>query len=195
MIKNWQIFNESVSNELTKEQAQEIIYYFSENSRPDKKISDEFYDTFGDHFIYYETGYEEMKQYVRDLLSKCKENQDLTNKMIEMYHKIRKEREIFPEAHEIEEMLSDFMDLEDFSFMIYSTESEYKIKLWKSEVKSLDLFIKYCQNINGSLDRLESPDYKTKLTKCEFSNDINNMGREYGYVRFEIILKKIWSKR
>ena len=191
MIKSWNSFNESVSNELTKEQAQEIIYYLSEDSSPDRKIADEFYNLFGEHFTYYETGYEEMKQFVRDLLSKCKGNEDLTNKVIEMYHKIRKEREIFPEAFEIEEIFADFMDLEDFTFMIYSTDSEYSIRLSKDNVNNLDSFIKYCQDVRNYLIRLQSPDYRTKLTKCEFLNDYNIHDKEYGFVFFEVRLKKI----
>ena len=195
MIKNWQIFNESNSNELTKEQAQEIIYYLSEDSSPNKKISEEFYNSFGEHFVYYETGYEDMKQFVKDLLSMCKGNQDLTDKMIQMYQKIRKEREIFPEAFEIEEIFADFMDLEDFTFMIYSTDSEYTIRLSKDNVKNLDSFIKYCQDVRSYLIRLKSPDYSTKLTKCEFLNDHNIYDEEYGWIFFEVRLKKNWSKK
>lgn len=194
MIKSWNSFNESVSNELTKEQAQEIIYYFSEDSSPDKGITEEFYNLFGDHFTYYETGYEDMKQFVKDLLSRCKGNQDLTDKMIQMYHKIRKEREIFPEMFEIEEIFADFMDLEDFTFMIYSTDSEYRIRLSKDDVKNLDSFIKYCQDVRSYLVRLQSPDYSTKLTKCEFLTDYNIVQKEFGFVFFEIRLKKDWSK-
>ena len=115
MIKSWNSFNESISNELSRVQAQEIIYYLSEESSPNHKITKEFYDTFGDHFIYYETGYEEMKQFIEDLLSKCKGDEKLTNRMIGIYHEIRKEREIFPKMFEIEEIFGDFMDLEDFS--------------------------------------------------------------------------------
>lgn len=195
MIKSWQIFNESNSNELTKEQAQEIIYYLSEDSSPDRNITKEFYDLFGDHFTYYETGYEDMKQFVKDLLSRCKGNQDLTDNMIQMYQKIRKEREIFPEAFEIEEIFADFMDLENFTFMIYSTDSEYTIRLSKDNVKNLDSFIKYCQDVRSYLIRLKSPDYRTKLTKCEFLNDHNIYDEEYGWIFFEVRLKKDWSKK
>lgn len=195
MIKSWQIFNESNSNELTKEQAQEIIYYLSEDSSPNEKISEEFYNLFGEHFVYYEAGYEDMKQFVKDLLSMCKGNQDLTDKMIQMYQKIRKEREIFPEAFEIEEIFADFMDLEDFTFMIYSTDSEYTIRLSKDNVRNLDSFIKYCQDVRSYLIRLKSPDYRTKLTKCEFLNDHNIHDEEYGWIFFEVRLKKDWSKK
>lgn len=191
MIKSWQIFNESNSNELTKEQAKEIIYYFSEDSSPSNSITADFYSLFGDHFIYYEAGYEDMKQFVKDLLSKCKGNELITNRAIDIYNRIRKEREIFPEAFEIEEIFADFMDLEDFTFMIYSTDSEYRIRLSKDNVKNLDSFIKYCQDVRSYLIRLKSPDYFTKLTKCEFLNDYNINNQEYGWIFFEIRLKKI----
>jgi hypothetical protein len=39
MIKSWHKFNESQSNKLTKEMAQEIIYYVSEDSKPTESIS------------------------------------------------------------------------------------------------------------------------------------------------------------
>lgn len=136
-----------------------------------------------------------MKQFVKDLLSMCRGNQDFTDKMIQMYQKIRKEREIFPEAFEIEEIFADFMDLEDFTFMIYSTDSEYTIRLSKDNVKNLDSFIKYCQDVRSYLIRLKSPDYRTKLTKCEFLNDHNIHDEEYGWIFFEVRLKKDWSKK
>ena len=188
MIKTWNSFNESVSNELTKEQAQEITYYFSEDSSPDKSITDEFYNLFGEDFIYYETSYEEMNQFVRDLLSKCNGNEDLTNKMVEMYNEIRKKRDIFPEMFEIEEIFADFMDLEDFTFMIHSSDIAYTISLSKDGVRNLDSFIKYCQDVRNYMVRLQSPDYRTKLAKCEFLNDYNEW---LSYVRFEIKLMKI----
>jgi hypothetical protein len=51
-------------------------------------------------------------------------------------------------------------------------------------IKNVDLpqFIKYCEDVNKYLDRLKSPDYDTKLTKCEF---INYHGT---YVQFKIEL-------
>jgi hypothetical protein len=172
MIKKWHKFNESQSNKLTKEMAQEIIYYISEDSRPSKEIAVDIYNTIDDNddFVMYETGYEEMKEMIRKLLSICQNNVELTEKMIQIYHKIRKEREIFPHAHEIEEMLLDFMDSEDFDFMIYSSKYKYRIKLSKWKQANLSQFIKNCQDINKSLIRLESPDYKTKLSKCEYAN-------------------------
>lgn len=184
MIKNWNLFNESVSNELTKEQAQEIIYYFSEMSEPTSKIVIDFYSIFDDdHFVFYETSYEEMKQYVKDLQERCKGNEELTNKMIEIYEEIREERKIFPEAHEIESTFSDFMDLEDFHFMIYSDKMEYTIRLGKNST-NLDSFTKYCHDVKKYLVRLESSDYETKLVKCEFTDYHNSRAS------FEIELKR-----
>jgi hypothetical protein len=186
MIKSWQIFNESTSNELTKEQAQEIIYYFSEMSEPTQKIVNNFYSLDGfddDHFSFFEISYEEMIQYTRDLQQRCKGNEELTNKMIEIYEEIREERKIFPEAHEIESIFSDFMDLEDFYFMIYSDKMEYTIRLGKTPT-NLGSFTKYCQDIQKYLVRLESGDYETKLVKCEFTD------YRIGRASFEIELKR-----
>jgi hypothetical protein len=120
MIKSWQIFNESTSNELTKEQSQEIIYYFSEMSEPTQKIVNDFYSLRGfddNHFSFFEISYEEMIQYTRDLQQRCKGNEELTNKMIEIYEEIREERKIFPEAHEIESIFSDLHSLSIENFM------------------------------------------------------------------------------
>ena len=113
----------------------------------------------------------------------CQNNPELTDKMIQIYHRIREEREIFPEAYEIEEIFSDFMDLEDFTFMIYSTESEYTIKLNKWSQVDLPQFIKYSEDVNKYLYRLKSPDYETKLVRCEFTNYHRTI------VQFEIELK------
>lgn len=184
MIKSWQIFNESTSNELTKEQAQEIIYYFSEMSEPTSKIVNNFFSLFhDDDFVFYETSYEEMTQYTKDLQQKCKGNEELTNKVVEIYEEIREERKMFPEAHEIESTFSDFMDLEDFNFMIYSDKMEYTIRLGKTST-NLDSFTKYCKDIQKYLVRLESTDYETKLVKCEFTNYHDNRAS------FEIELKR-----
>ena len=186
MIKSWHKFNESQSNKLTKEMAQEIIYYVSEDSKPTKSIVDDIYGLINnndDSFTMYETGYDDMKEMIEKLLSMCQNNPELTDKMIQIYHRIREEREIFPEAFEIEEIFSDFMDLEDFTFMIYSTESEYTIKLNKWSQVDLPQFIKYSEDVNKYLYRLKSPDYETKLVRCEFTNYHRTI------VQFEIELK------
>jgi hypothetical protein len=186
MIKSWHKFNESQSNKLTKEMAQEIIYYVSEDSKPTKSIVDDIYGLINnndDSFTMYETGYDDMKEMIEKLLSMCQNNPELTDKMIQIYHRIREEREIFPEAYEIEEIFSDFMDLEDFTFMIYSTESEYTIKLNKWSQVDLPQFIKYSEDVNKYLYRLKSPDYETKLVRCEFTNYHRTI------VQFEIELK------
>ena len=180
MIKTWYKFNESQSEKLTKEMAQEIIYYVSEDSSPNKEIADDLYQFLNDDFVMYETGYEDIKEMIKKLLSMCQNNPELTEKMVQIYHRIREEREIFPHAYEIEEMLSDFMDLEDFDFMIYSNTNQYEIKLTKGSNVDLPQFIKYCEDVNKYLDRLKSPDYDTKLAKCEYYNGT--------YVQFKIEL-------
>jgi hypothetical protein len=186
MIKSWHKFNESQSNKLTKEMAQEIIYYVSEDSKPTESIVDDIYDLINnndDSFTMYETGYDDMKEMIKKLLNMCQNNPELTDKMIQIYHRIREEREIFPEAFEIEEIFSDFMDLEDFDFMIYSDNHKYQIKLNKWTQVDLPQFIKYSEDVNKYLYRLKSPDYETKLVRCEFTNYHRTI------VQFEIELK------
>jgi hypothetical protein len=165
--------------------AQELVYYVSEDSKPTKEIADDLYSYIGDDdtFIMYETGYDDMKEMIKKLLSMCQNNPELTDKITQIYHRIREEREIFPEAYEIEEMLSDFMDFEDFDFMIYSDNHKYQIKLNKWSQVSLPQFIKYSEDVNRDLERLKSPDYETKLVRCEFTNYHRTI------VQFEIELK------
>ena len=166
--------------------AQEIIYYVSEDSKPTKSIVDDIYDLINnndDSFTMYETGYDDMKEMIKKLLNMCQNNPELTDKMIQIYHRIREEREIFPEAFEIEEIFSDFMDLEDFDFMIYSDNHKYQIKLNKWSQVDLPQFIKYSEDVNKYLYRLKSPDYETKLVRCEFTNYHRTI------VQFEIELK------
>ena len=147
------------------------MYYVSEDSTPTKEIADELYQFLNDDtFVMYETGYDEMKEMVKKLFSMCQNNSELNDKMIQIYHRIREEREIFPHAYEIEEMLGDFMDLEEFDFMIYSNKDEYTIKLNKWSQVELSQFIKYCQDVNKYLNGLKSPDYETNLVRCEFTN-------------------------
>lgn len=191
-ISNWSKFNENsnVSGELSHQMAQEIIYYFTEDSMPNKGLSNVFYDTFGETFVYYETGYEDLKQYVNDLIFKCRGDEDLNDKMIEMYHAIRKEREIFPEIYEIEENYFDLIDEENFDFMVHSSAKEYKIILGKDKKTLLEDFIRYCQILNTRMRLLQSSDYETILAKSNLTNGFRHDNSEYGFVHFEILLKR-----
>ena len=169
MVKNWIKFNESQSNKLSKEMAHEIIYYISEGSEV-TELSSHIDSFLNDDFIMYESGHEDMKRMIKKLLSMCQNDPKLNDEMVRIYHKIREEREICPLTYEIEEMLSDFMDLENFNFMIYPNKDEYKIKLSKWSGVTISQFSEYCTEVIKYLDRLKGPDYDTKLVECYFSD-------------------------
>jgi hypothetical protein len=185
MIKNWSKFNES-SETFTEEMAQEILYFFGEESKASKEIGDIFnriYKTYNlNHITFYETSYEEMKEYTEYLFKRSTEDPELRQKLIELYNVIRKEMEVFPQVYEIEDMyLSVIEDLNfDFYLGINSIEKKVKIKLTKWAESKLSEFIEICKIVEGSLKRLESDKYKTTLDSCKFHTS---------YVEFEINLE------
>jgi len=173
MIRSWKLFNESVTEPFTEEMAQEILYYFSENSKPSKHIGDLF-DKWGgiieSNFIMYETSYEEMKQMIKKLYGFAQtESLDFRDSMIEIYNKIREERKDFPEVYEIEDAFLNLIEGHGFSFMIYSDLSKYEIKLhspWGENTMKLEDFINYCNLIKNPISKLSK--YRTKLVECNF---------------------------
>jgi len=60
MLKRWDTFNESVGGKFTEEMAMEIVYYFSEDSKPTNSISDLFFNNLETEnlFNFYESGYD-----------------------------------------------------------------------------------------------------------------------------------------
>jgi hypothetical protein len=187
MIKSWKIFNESVDGgEFTKEMAKEIMYYFSEDSQPNNDFSGIFeiieqrgYST--REFIFYETGYDDINRMINYLYKIGGEDEVIKREGISTYQKIREERESFPHFYEIEERLSDFMDIYNFNFMIYSDSKSYKIKLHKKGV-SFDDFIKYCHSVLKYSKLLESPDYKTYLGECNYLGGENVLWAEFAVI-------------
>jgi hypothetical protein len=171
-INNWNKFNESVSDTFTEEMAQEIIYYFSEESRPSKHIGDLVYklgEIIESNFIMYETSYQEMKQMIKKMYSLCQTDVMFRDSMIEIYNEIRKERKDFPEAYEIEDAFLDLIEGHGFSFMIYSGLSKYEIKLhspWGDNSMKLEDFINYCNLMKNPISKLSK--YRTKLVECNF---------------------------
>ena len=172
-ISNWNKFNESVNDTFTEEMAQEILYYFSENSKPSKHIADLFdqwEEIIENNFIMYETSYEEMKQMIKKMYGLVQtESLDFKDSMIEIYNKIREERKDFPEAYEIEDAFLDLIEGHGFSFMIYSGLSKYEIKLhspWGGNSIKLEDFINYCTLIKNPISKLSK--YRTKLVECTF---------------------------
>jgi hypothetical protein len=179
-ISNWNKFNESVSDTFTEEMAQEIIYYFSEESKPSKHISGLFTqceEQWGEIIdTMYETSYEEMKDMIEKLYSMVQNgSSDFRNSMIEIYNKIREERKDFPEAYQIEDAFLDLIESQDLSFMIYSDSTKYEINLnspWGGNSVKLEDFVNYCSFIKNALNKLGK--YKSKLVKCEFIDDIDD---------------------
>jgi predicted RecB family nuclease len=186
MIKNWSKFNESSSEAFTEEMSQEILYFFGEDSKVSKEIGDIFnriYKTYNlNHIVFYETGYDEMKEFTKYLFDRSKENPELTQNLIDLYHKIRQKISIFPEVYQIEDMyLSIIEDLNyDFYLDIDCARNEMAIKLKKWEESELSQFIETCKIVEGSLKRLKSDKYTTKLESCAFNSS---------YIEFEINLK------
>jgi len=186
MIKKWSKFNESSSEAFTEEMAQEILYFFGEDSIVSKELENYFNEIYSkynlDQIVFYETGYDEMKEFTKYLFDRAKENPELTQNLIDLYSKIRQSISMFPEVYQIEDMyLSIIEDLNyDFYLDIDCTRKEMAIKLKKWEESELSQFIETCKIVEGSLKRLKSDKYTTKLESCAFNSS---------YIEFEINLK------
>ena len=187
-IKNWNKFgklNESTET-FTEEMAQEILYFFGEDSIVSYELKNYFnviYKKYNlEDIVFYETGYDEMKEFTQYLFNKSKENQNLKQELIELYNKIREKMNMFPEVYQIEDVyLSIIEDLNyNFYLNVDCTEMEMVIKLTKWKESELSEFIETCKIIEGSLKRLKSDKYTTKLESCQFNSN---------YIQFEIELK------
>jgi len=190
MIKGWIRFNESSGN-FTYEMAQEIIFYFSEDSSPNKSIEREFFEhpemgNDADHFVAYESGYEDYQKMIKKLMGMVN-TKSLTFKddMIAIYNKIRQERSDFPEIFELEDTFLDLIESNGFDFLVYTKDYFYTIRLDKENC-SLSEFIQYCQYLDKSIKRLETSTATPLLEKCERSD----LGQHGTYVGFKILLKK-----
>lgn len=187
-IKNWNKFgklNESTET-FTEEMAQEILYFFGEDSIVSYELKNYFnviYKKYNlEDIVFYETGYDEMKEFTQYLFNKSKENQNLKQELIELYNKIREKMNMFPEVHQIEDVYLSI--IEDLNYNFYldvdCTEMKIAIKLTKWKESELSEFIETCKIIEGSLKRLKSDKYTTKLESCQFNSN---------YIQFEIELK------
>lgn len=186
MIKKWSKFNESTSETFTEEMAQEILYFFGEDSIVSKELENYFNEIHGkynlNHIVFYETGYDEMKEFTKYLFDKSKENPELTQNLIDLYHKVRQSIGMFPEVHQVEDIfLSIIEDLNyDFYLDVDCARKQIAIKLRKWKESELSEFIETCKIVEGSLKRLKSDKYTTKLESCAFNSS---------YIEFEINLK------
>jgi hypothetical protein len=190
MIKGWMRFNESSGN-FTYEMAQEIIYYFSENSSPSKDNEKMLWEhpemgIDADSFVAYESGPEDYEIMIKKLIG-FTNTKSLTFKddMINLYYKIREERSAFPEICDIEDIFLDLIESNGFDFLVDTKDHYYNIKLNKDNC-SLSDFIQYCQYLNNSIKKLETSTTTSVLQNCERQDS----GLYGTHVWFKILLKK-----
>jgi hypothetical protein len=190
MIQNWGKFNES-KGMFTHDMAQEIVYYFSEDSTPSREIAEQFDELLdseeaSDHFIAYEAGHEDYKKMIQKLLGLANTaSLSFRDGMIDLYNKIRTKRESFPEICEIEDAFLDWIEEYRFNFVIYTKDSYYTIKFYKEDC-SLVNFIQYCERIEVEMKRLNSEKTIPILEECSR----HEFGQNDSSCSFKIILKK-----
>ena len=175
MIKGWRIFNESTGGRFTEEMAMEIVYYFSEDSKPTNSISDLFFNNpeTENLFNFYESGYEEYKDATQKLYGEVNRGSlDFRDSMFKVYELIRLERKTFPTVAEIEDIFLDAID-DGYGFIIYSSQYQYEIRIEKYD-DSVENFIKYTKSFSDRVKRLNSGGLKSTLSKAERLNGFYN---------------------
>jgi|LakMenEpi03Aug12_release.lakeMendotaPanAssembly.Ray.scaffolds.fasta_scaffold428375_2 hypothetical protein len=200
MIKGWIRFNESVDGRFTEEMAMEIVYYFSEDSKPSKSIEKLFFDNpeTNNLFNFYESGYDEYKASTKELYGVVNSGSpELKEKIFQVYNMIREERNAFPTVAEIEDIFLDMID-EGYSFVIYSSQYDYKIKIYKDD-DSLDNFVKYTKFLGERIKRLNVNPLKSTLSKAErlngFYNQLESGKDRYEVNEFQVVIRRTgWQK-
>ena len=195
MLKRWDTFNESVSGRFTEEMAMEIVYYFSEDSKPTNSISDLFFGNpeTENLFNFYESGYDEYKAATQKLYGEVnKGSLEFRDSMFQVYTMIREERSAFPTVAEIEDIFLDIID-DDYSFIVYSSQYEYKIKIYKYD-DTLDNFVKYTKSLGDRVKRLNVSPLKSTLSKAErlngFYNKLESGKDRYEMNEFEVVIRR-----
>lgn len=200
MMKNWQRFNESVDGRFTEEMAMEIVYYFSEDSKPTNSISDLFFNNSETEnlFNFYESGYDEYKSATQKLYGAVnKGSLDFRDSMFQVYNMIREERSAFPTVAEIEDMFLDLID-DGYSFIVYSSQYEYKIKMYKDN-DTLDNFVQYTKFLGEGIKRFNVNPLKSTLSKAErlngFYNQLESGKDRYEVNEFQVVIRRTgWQK-
>lgn len=195
MIKGWQTFNESTGGRFTEEMAMEIVYYFSEDSKPSKSIEKLFFDNpeTENLFNFYESGYDEYKAATQKLYGEVNRGSlEFRDSMFQVYNMIREERSAFPIIGEIEDNFIDLID-DGYSFIVYSSQYEYKIKIDKYD-DTLDNFLKYTKSLGERVKRLNVNPLKSTLSKAERLNGFYNKleaGKDrYELNEFEVVMRR-----
>ena len=203
-ITNWKKFNESVNEEFTEEMAQEIVYCFSEGSdlrvigeicRDFETSLDEIDISAGQEFGMYETGYDEMKQMVKKLYGFVQTgNLSFKDNMINLYHKIRKLKEKFPEVFEIEDLFLTFIESNNFEFYLdykkpYGVSPIiYQIRL-RSQLNanySMSDFHKLSDTVSSIVKRFSHASSRMYVQQCKY---YYFDGQDQASVDFDIIIK------
>ncbi len=195
MIKGWKKFNENTGGRFTEEMAMEIVYYFSEDSKPTKSISNLFFNNPETHnlFNFYESGYDEYKEATQKLYGEVnKGSLEFRDNMFQVYTMIREERSAFPTVAEIEDMFLDAID-DGYGFIIYSNPYQYEIKLQKYD-DTVENFIKYTKSFSDRAKRLNVGGLKSTLSKAERLNGFYNKleaGKDrYEVNEFEVVIRR-----
>jgi hypothetical protein len=200
MIKGWKKFNENTGGRFTEEMAMEIVYYFSEDSKPTNSISDLFFNNpeTENLFNFYESGYDEYKAATQKLYGEVnKGSLEFRDNMSQVYSMIREERSAFPTIAEIEDIFLDIID-DDYSFIVYTSSYEYKIKIYKYD-DTLDSFVKYTKSLGEKVKRLNVNPLKSTLSKAERLNGFYNQleaGKDrYEVNEFQVVIRRTgWKK-
>lgn len=200
MLKKWNTFNESTGGRFTEEMAMEIVYYFSELSQPSKSIEEVFLSNSEAEnlFQFYDSGYDEYKEATQKLYGEAnKGSLEFRDNMIQVYNMIREERSAFPTVGEIEDIFLDMID-NGYSFIIYSNQYEYKIKVQNND-DTLDGFLKWTKSLGERVKRLNINPLKATLSEARRLNGFYNepqRGKDsYVSNEFEVQLRRVgWKK-
>jgi hypothetical protein len=200
MIKGWNRFNESNGGRFSQDMAMEITYYFSEDSKPSKEISDLFFGYCENEGItnlwsWYESGHDEYQQGILKLYGLVQRGSlEFKDNMIEIYNRIRQSRSSFVPVIEIENHFINLID-KGYEFIMYTTDHDYKINLQKKD-EPWDEFIETCNYINDILDDLKTPSCDVSFGKIERLNGFFNDGTgTYLYTYYNVYIRRKGFKK
>ncbi len=195
MIKGWKKFNENKTGTFDLDMAQEIVYYFSEDSHPSKTIESVFLANpeVSGLFQWYESGHEEYQAAYQKLYGMVNTGSlDFRDSMIQVYNMIREERSSFPLISEIEDSFLFMVDA-GYSFLVDTNDYDYKIRMYKYD-DTIENFIRYTQAVDAKSKRFNSGSVKSTLSKVErlngFYNKLENGKDRYELNEFEVVLRR-----
>jgi hypothetical protein len=197
MINNWKRFNENASGNFTEDMAMEIVYYISEDSKPNKEIEKLIFSNpeVEGLFRFYESGHSEYVAAIRKLLEKVnKGSLEFKDNMINVYNMIREERKDFPPIIEIENVLISLVD-SGYGFRVGARSGEYNIKLEKKKT-TMKEFTETCLYLDDIIDDLQTPQCDSTIEKAErFDGFLNDGSGKVGYTEFKITIRRRGMKK